>query len=182
MLRAGRVDEVDPENAGRLKARTGVKDDGFPNQAAITGRITTITRRMPLSDKSNLHKNAAGATDYQSSKQSEQSRVMNGTQVNDSNGNDNAWWTVSTEERIRELENALRETLEENRQVHTMMKKLKRENERLQERSRQLDLVSMLYEAAKKELAEYQLCERDHVKLDSAGSDDNDDSKKINRV
>lgn len=182
MLRAGRVDKADPENADRPKARHEDKGNEFPNLTVTTNRIAPATRRMPLSDKSNLGKKAADATDYRSPKQDEQSHTMNSTQLCSGGGSDTAWWTVSAKERIRELKDALRETLEENRQVHAMLKELQRENERLQERSRQLDLVSMLYEVAKKELAEHQPCERDQAALRLASTNNNDDSKEINRV
>lgn len=179
MLRADRVEEADPENANRLKVRGTVKNDSQTTQTAAISRMTITARRMPLSDKSNFHKNVVGATDYQSLKRDEQSSSMTDTQSGDNSSS--AWWTVSTEERIRELENALRETLEENRRVHATMKRLQRENEKLQERSRQLDLVSMLYEVAKKELAEYQLREPDRLERRTVAATD-DDNKGANAV
>ena len=55
-------------------------------------------------------------------------------------------------ERQMELERALRETLVENRRLHGLADRLLRENEELRDRVKQLDLVSMLYEAAKSEI------------------------------
>lgn len=176
MLRADRVDEADPENVTRLKVRSAAKGDGQTNPSTAISRTTRTARRMPLSDKSNFHKNVVGATDYQSFKQDEQSSNMNGTQAREGNSS-SAWWTASNEECIRELKNALRETLEENRRVHATMKRLQRENEELQERSRQLDLVSMLYEVAKKELAEYQLREQDQLERGTVSSTTEDDKE-----
>jgi len=67
------------------------------------------------------------------------------------------WYTVPEREnsdRMTELENALRETLEENRTVHELCRRLSQENGELKKQIKELSLVSVLYEAAKKELAE----------------------------
>jgi hypothetical protein len=64
-------------------------------------------------------------------------------------------WLVSNDsERIVELEIALRDVLSENKRIHELCAVLTRENTILKEASRQLQVVSMLYDVAKMELDE----------------------------
>lgn len=56
--------------------------------------------------------------------------------------------------RMKEMEAALRETLEENRRLHDECSKLRERNESLVVKTKQLDVVTMLYDAAKSEIEE----------------------------
>ena len=65
-----------------------------------------------------------------------------------------SWLVPDDSERIIELEVALRDALTENKRIHELCSILTRENDILKEASKQLQVVSMLYDVAKMELEE----------------------------
>lgn len=151
----------DPENA--VLSNNGALNSIAQNKQQTRMQYTTRTilgERKSVDNNAMINttdpvKKSASATCDKPAKLANKSETLLLTEENKEEMD--LWYTVPEKEnddRMTELEDALRETLEENRTVHELCRKLTRENTELKKQIKELSLVSVLYEVAKKELAE----------------------------